>query len=159
MNNQTPSIDPRVIEYQTNQLQQLISDLHSCCKDRIYLEAKMFNLPASELKCLLLFDGHKYLTGVEIASKLEVAKSRATVIVQNLEGKSFVQRTPDPNDARSKIVSLTPIGLQKLQEIEDFAFHLHQQLLDKILPEKRSGVIDALEVLRSSMKAMKAQMS
>jgi len=44
----------------------------------------------AELKCLTLFDGHKYLTGGEVAGMLEVAKSRATVILDGLEKKGFV---------------------------------------------------------------------
>lgn len=157
-NNSENTQDTRLIEYQSNKLQQLIADVHACCKDRIYLEAKMFNLPASELKCLMLFDGHKYLTGVEIAGRLEVAKSRATVILDSLAKRGFIQRAPDPNDARVKLVSLTPAGFKKIDEIEDFIFHLYHQLLSQIDASQRPGVIASLEILTSSMKAMKAQM-
>lgn len=147
------------MEYQTNSLQQLLSDVHNCCQDRVYLEARMFQLPAAELKCLMLFEGHKYLTGMEIAGLLEVAKSRSTVVISGLEDKGLVQRATDPNDGRSKIISLTPAGQKKVREIEDFTFHLHQQLLSKIDPDKRPSVIEALETLRSSMKKMKDQLN
>ena len=156
--NDNKRVDNRLIEYQTNKLQQLITEVHDCCKDRIYLEAKMFNLPASELKCLMLFDGHKYLTGVEIAGKLEVAKSRATVIVDSLVKRGFVKRIPDPTDARVKLISLTPAGYKKIQEIEDFVFHLYHQLISQIDSNQRPGVIAALEILTTSMQAMKAQL-
>ena len=36
-------------------------------------------------------------------------------------------------------------------------FELHQQLLDHIDPAQRPAVINALETLRSSMEAVKAQ--
>jgi DNA-binding MarR family transcriptional regulator len=150
--------DTRIVEYQSNKLQQLIADIHGCCKERIYLEAKMFNLPASELKCLMLFEGHKYLTAVEIAGKLEVAKSRATVILDSLAKRGFIQRVPDPSDARVKLVSLTRAGFKKIEEIEDFVFHLYHQLLSQIEPTQRPGVLAALEILTTSMKTMKAQM-
>ena len=159
MNDKERTLDKALIEYQSNKLQQLISDMHNCCKDRIYLEAKMFNLPASELKCIMLFEGHRYLTGVEIAGTLEVAKSRATVILDSLAKRGFIQRMPDPNDARVKLVSLTPAGYKKVKEIEDYVFHLYHQLLSQIETTQRPGVIAALEILTSTMKAMKAQMS
>ena len=158
MNEKTSIADIALIEYQSNKLQQLISDVHNCCKDRIYMEAKMFNLPASELKCIMLFEGHRYLTGVEIASKLEVAKSRATVILDSLAKRGFIQRMPDPNDARVKLVCLTPAGHKKVNEIEDYVFHLYHQLLSQIDPSQRTGVLNGLEVLTSTMRAMKAQM-
>ena len=159
MNDKEQNPDKALIEYQSNKLQQLINDVHNCCKDRIYLEAKMFKLPASELKCIMLFEGHRYLTGVEIAGKLEVAKSRATVILDSLAKRGFIQRMPDPNDARVKLVSLTPAGYKKIKEIEDFVFHLYHQLLSQIEPSQRPGVLNALEILTSTMKAIKAQFS
>jgi len=157
MNDVNESIDERVIEYQANKLQELIGELHNCCKERFSREAKAFKMPQAELKCLMLFEGHKYLTGNGIASMLEVAKSRATVIIENLEKKGLVQRSIDPNDARVKLISLTPAGHRKVKKIEDFMFSLHQQLLGQIDPNQRTGVISALETLRSSMEAVKTR--
>jgi DNA-binding MarR family transcriptional regulator len=159
MNNVNRTTDLRVIEYQANKLQELISELHNCCKERYTKEAKAFKMPQAELRCLMLFEGHKYLTGIQIAGLLEVAKSRATVIIESLEKKRLVQRSQDPNDARVKLISLTPAGQRKVREIEEFMFSLHQQLLDHIDPAQRPGVINALETLRSSMEAVKAQLS
>ena len=158
MNNVNRTTDLRVIEYQANKLQELISELHNCCKERYTKEAKAFKMPQAELRCLMLFEGHKYLTGIQIAGLLEVAKSRATVIIENLEKKRLVQRSQDPNDARVKLISLTPAGQRKVREIEEFMFSLHQQLLDHIDPAQRTGVTNALETLRSSMEAVKAQL-
>ena len=118
----------------------------------------MFGLPPSELKCLALFDGHRYLTAMTVAGKLEVAKSRATVIIDNLVRKGLLQRAPDPNDARVKLVSLTPKGQRKVREIEEFVFHLHSQLLGQIEASQRPNIISALEVLRSAMESIKAQL-
>ena len=159
MNDVNKTNNERVIEYQANKLQELIGELHNCCKERYTAEAKAFRLPQAELKCLMLFDGHKYLTGIEIAGLLEVAKSRATVIIENLENKGLVQRAPDPNDARVKLINLTPSGQRKVREIEEFMFSLHQQLLGQIDPAQRTGVITALETLRSSMEAVKAKLT
>ena len=106
----------------------------------------------------MLFEGHKYLTGIQIAGLLDVAKSRATVIIENLVKKGLVQRSQDPNDARVKLISLTPVGQRKVREIEEFMFTLHQQLLDHIDPIQRTGVITALETLRSSMEAVKSHL-
>lgn len=158
MNDMGSTNGTQMLEYQANKLQDLIHDMNNCCQERIYLEAQVFGLPPSEIKCLLLFDGHRYLTGVEVAARMEVAKSRATVIIDNLVRRGLVQRSPDPNDARVKLVSLTPDGQRKVREIEDFVFHLHRQLLGRIDSGQRSAVISSLEVLRSAMESVKARM-
>lgn len=157
MNDVNQTNDVRVLEYQANKLQELIGELHNCCKERYATEAKAFKVPQAELRCLMLFEGHKYLTGIQISGLLDVAKSRATVIIENLVKKGLVQRSQDPNDARVKLINLTPVGQRKVREIEEFMFTLHQQLLDHIDPIQRTGVITALETLRSSMEAVKTQ--
>ena len=158
MNDVNQTNDVRILEYQANKLQELIGELHNCCKERYATEAKAFKVPQAELRCLMLFEGHKYLTGIQISGLLDVAKSRATVIIENLVKKGLVQRSQDPNDARVKLISLTPVGQRKVREIEEFMFTLHQQLLDHIDPIQRTGVITALETLRSSMEAVKSHL-
>ncbi len=158
MNDVNQTNDVRILEYQANKLQELIGELHNCCKERYATEAKAFKVPQAELRCLMLFEGHKYLTGIQISGLLDVAKSRATVIIENLVKKGLVQRSQDPNDARVKLISLTPVGQRKVREIEEFMFTLHQQLLDHIDPIQRTGVISALETLRSSMEAVKSHL-
>ena len=158
MNDVNQTNDVRVLEYQANKLQELIGELHNCCKERYATEAKAFKVPQAELRCLMLFEGHKYLTGIQISGLLDVAKSRATVIIENLVKKGLVQRSQDPNDARVKLINLTPVGQRKVREIEEFMFTLHQQLLDLIDPIQRTGVITALETLRSSMEAVKSHL-
>jgi len=158
MNDVNQTNDVRILEYQANKLQELIGELHNCCKERYATEAKAFKVPQAELRCLMLFEGHKYLTGIQISGLLDVAKSRATVIIENLVIKGLVQRSQDPNDARVKLISLTPVGQRKVREIEEFMFTLHQQLLDHIDPIQRTGVITALETLRSSMEAVKSHL-
>jgi len=148
----------RLVEYQANRLQELIGELHNCCRDRIYLEAKRFNLPPAEIKCLLAFNGHRYFAGREVAALLEVAKSRATVILDSLERKHLVQRVADPNDGRVKLASLTPAGHKKVQEIEAFAFSIHLQFLETIEPARRSTIIAALEILGHSMQTIKMRL-
>ncbi len=158
MNDKKVIDDIVLVEYQANTLQGLIADLHNCCKDRLLVEAQRFNLPQAELKCLLLFEENKYLTGVEIAGRLEIAKSRVSVILDSLQKKGLINRINDPNDARVKLISLTVVGMKKMEEVEKFVFDLHLQLLGHINQSQRNGVISALEVLRSSMKIMRAQL-
>lgn len=155
----TKKPDVRLVEYQTNRLQELIAELYNCCRERTLEEARAFELPRAELKCLLLFDGHKYLSGKEIAAKLEVAKSRACVLQEGLAEKGFIRKTTDPNDGRAKLVCLTVAGQRKVKEIEEYTFHLYHQLLVQISRQQRESVINTLEILQSSMKTMNAKMA
>ncbi|NIN01809.1 MAG: MarR family transcriptional regulator, partial [candidate division Zixibacteria bacterium] len=85
--------------------------------------------PAAELKCLMLFEGERYLTVKGIAQKLEVAKSRVTKIVNGLIGKGLVAQIDDPEDGRIRLISLTSAGQKKSDEIDAFQKEIHRKIL------------------------------
>lgn len=121
-------------------------------------ESHKFGLLQAELKCLMLFDMERYLTVKGIAQKMEVAKSRVTKIMDGLTKKRLIQTTEDPNDGRVKLLSLTPAGQKKLEEIDTFTTQIHQKILYQIDSEQRKAILSSLELLRSSMEAVKAQL-
>jgi DNA-binding MarR family transcriptional regulator len=155
MNETTPvNADPNFL-YQTHRLQELMGEMVHCCQERLLLQAKRFNLPQAELKCLTLFGQERYLTVKGLAQKLEVAKSRVTILLEGLVHKGLLTRAQDPHDARVRLFSLTPPGRQKLAEVQDFLLDIHTSLLANINPEQRGDVLLALEALRASMEVVK----
>jgi DNA-binding MarR family transcriptional regulator len=135
-----------------------MNEIIQCCQGRMLFESHKFGLPQAELKCLMLFDMERYLTVKGIAQKMEVAKSRVTKIMDGLTRKRLIQSTEDPNDGRVKLLSLTPAGQDKLKEIGTFTREIHQKILHQIESEQRRTVLSSLELLRSSMEAVKAQL-
>lgn len=53
-------------------------------------------------------------TAVELGRILGVTKQAAGKTIETLERIGYVQRTPDPDDTRRKLVRLTPYGLDAL---------------------------------------------
>ncbi len=104
------------------------------------------------------FNGERYLTGKGISQKLEVAKSRVTKIVTGLIEKGMIEQINDPQDARIKLISLTASGKKKVGEIDVFLKKLHRQILLQLIPEERKSLISYLQILRSAMEAVKAQL-
>jgi len=148
----------QLLSYQVQKLQDLIHQIIECCEDRKLYESQRFGLPYAEIRCLILFQGERYLTVKGIAQKLDVAKSRVTKIVDGLIGKGLVKRMGDPKDARFKLVSLTPEGLKKSEEIESFHRHLHYQILAQLNSAERRALLSHLDSLRAAMEAVKAEL-
>ena len=155
MNNNTLPINEDLLTYQAHRLQELIAEIVKCCEDRKVYESGKFELPYAELKCLLLFDGQRYLTVKDIAQKLEVAKSRVTKLVNGLKEKRLVAEIDDPMDARVKLISLTPEGYIRFSEIAEFQRELYRTLLLQVDTDERQHVLSNLELLRSAMEAVK----
>lgn len=158
MNVKGSKINFDLLEYQTLRLQDLITEVIQCCEDRKLFESQKFGLPYSELKCLMLFNGERYLTVTGMAEKLDVAKSRVTKLINGLVAKALVQSVDDPKDARIKLISPTPEGRKKSAEIEGFQREIHRKLLLQMGADERKKVISTLEGLRSAMEAVKEQL-
>ena len=159
MNEIAPHINEELLGYQTLRLQILIGEMLRCCEDRKIYESQKIGLPYAEVKCLMLFEGERYLTVKGLAQKLDVAKSRITKITNGLIEKGLAERIDDPNDARVKLISLTPVGEKKSTEINAFHKSIHREILLQLSVEERKRVLTHMELLRSSMEAVKEQLT
>lgn len=151
---QTGDITP----FQLEQFQVLVSRLYQCCQERMQYQSDRFNLPDAELRCLLLFGDERYLTPKGVAQKMNVVKSRISIIITGLKKKGLIQRIKDPEDSRVRLLSLTSQGQKKLNDIKEFMNDVHEQVLLQIPPEQRKLLLINLDLLKSSMEAVKELM-
>jgi len=143
---------------QLRQFQELIARLFQCCQERLQYQSERFELPDAELRCLMLFDNERYLTSRSISQKMNVVKSRISKIVEGLVKKDLIQRIKDPEDFRVSLLSLTPGGQKKLNEIKGFSEDIHYQVLKQMAPEQRKTLLLNLDFLKASMDSVKELM-
>jgi DNA-binding MarR family transcriptional regulator len=155
------SINPetQVPDFQLKQFQELILKLFQCCQERMQYQCERFDLPDAEFRCLMLFGQERYLTAKGIASKMNVVKSRVSKIVEGLLKKNLIQRIKDPEDSRVSLLSLTPQGHEKVNQINAFLKDVHHQVLLQIAPDQRKAVLTNLDILKASMEAVKEMMT
>jgi DNA-binding MarR family transcriptional regulator len=158
MKDNSESTSREIPDYQLAQFQLLISELFRCCQERMQYQSEKFQLPDAEIRCLLLFGEDRYLTSKGIAYKLNVVKSRVTKIVDGLVHKKLVQRVRDPEDSRITLLSLTLEGQKKVNSIVKFLDYVHLETLRQLTADQRKTVLSNLDLLRSSMKAVKELM-
>lgn len=158
MNNLDGNRIPGVTPFQLQQFQGLITRLFQCCQERMQYQCERFDMPDAELRCLMLFGEERYLTPKGIAHKMNVVKSRITKIIDGLMKKGLVQRIKDPEDSRISLLSLTPQGQSKMLEINLFLDDVHEQVLLQMPAEQRNTLLMNLDMLKSSMEAVKELM-
>ena len=158
MNDFGADIKPDVSEFQLEQFQVLISKLFQCCQERMQYQCERFQLPDAELRCLGLFGEERYLTAKGIAPKMNVVKSRVSKIIEGLIKKKLIQSIKDPEDSRVSLLSLTPHGHKKLNEINGFLKDLHGQVLSQMAQDQRQTMLTNLDILKASMEAVKELM-
>jgi DNA-binding MarR family transcriptional regulator len=158
MNDLNPNGSTDISAYQLQQFQDLITRLFQCCQERMQYQSEKFDLPDAELRCLLLFGNERYLTSTGIAQKMNLVKSRISKIVDGLIKKDLIQRIKDPEDSRISLLSLTPAGQKKLDEIKSFLEQTHHQVLRQMAPEQRKTLLINLDLLKASMEAVREMM-
>lgn len=158
MNQKKDSEKQKVSVNQVRQFQELIAKLFQCCQERMQYQCERFDLPDAELRCLLLFNGERYLTAKGIAHRMNVVKSRVTRIVDGLVKKDLINRVQDPEDSRVTLLGLTPEGRKKISDINEFFEFVHYEALVQMEPEQRMTMLTNLEILKASMEAVKELM-
>jgi DNA-binding MarR family transcriptional regulator len=89
---------------------------------------------------------------------MNVVKSRVSKIIDGLIKKKLIQRISDPEDSRIKLLSLTPQGQKKVNEIDTFMGDVYSQVLAQMAPDQRQAMLTNLDILKASMEAVKELM-
>lgn len=158
MNNNGNISQSNIHPDQLRQFQSIMTKLLQCCHERMQFQSEKFSIPDAELRCLMLFEGERYLTPKSISSRMNVVKSRVTKIINGLEKRNMIQKIKDPGDSRVVLLSLTPTGQKKLNEIKEFNDFIHMEVLMAMEPEQRRVVLTNLDLLKASMESAKELM-
>ncbi|GAB1642129.1 MarR family winged helix-turn-helix transcriptional regulator [Krasilnikovia sp. MM14-A1259] len=76
----------------------------------------------------------------ELAGRLEVTKQAAAQIVDDMQRRGYVRRTPDPNDRRAQRLELTDRGTTALATARRF----HQRYERRLTRDHGAPAMDAL---------------
>jgi DNA-binding MarR family transcriptional regulator len=105
-----------------------------------------------------MFGEERYLTAKSIAHRMNVVKSRVSKIIDGLLKKGLIQRIKDPEDSRVHLLSLTPQGQKKMNEINEFLDEVYGEVLSRMATDQRRAMLTNLDILKASMEAVKEMM-
>ena len=105
------------------------------------------NMSTPQLKTLLLISEEKEVRMRELARRLGGSFSNATVLVDRLVERGFVERLAEPQDRRVVLVRATEKGERLIEQLITSWRTLSAPLLETLSPEDLATVHDALRVL------------
>lgn len=80
----------------------------------------------------------------ELAARLRVSKQALNYLLGELERLGYLERQPDPDDLRSKRVSLTPRGTSAISVIREAVAELEITWAEQLGPERFAQLRDLL---------------
>jgi DNA-binding MarR family transcriptional regulator len=148
-----------MIEYKENSMTELSEkmadltcELAQTCNEKENYFASTFNLTPAEFKCLRLFTKHDSQSIKIISNNMKLTPGRITHILTSLEEKDLIVRQLDPLDRRNVIVSLTENSKPFIKNLNKNHIKLHSEILEKIDPDKREFVVDAMNDVIKALK-------
>ena len=104
-----------------------------------------------ELKILLRLTRGARSQG-DIAKALLVSTGTMTNQLDKLEAAGFVVRSPDPTDRRGKLVDMTPLGRETLDNYVNVQAKRERQLISGLSPQEKGEVNTLLRKLLASLR-------
>src|SRR3954465_4463753 len=104
-------------------------------------------LSPSLTAALATVDRHGPLTPSELAARERVQRPTATRRVARLEELGVLQRTADPQDRRSSLLSVTPAGRALLEEQRQRKAARPAHRIEGLEPEERAALDRAAAIL------------
>jgi DNA-binding MarR family transcriptional regulator len=79
------------------------------------------DMTAEQWGAILVLAGGDAMTQGRLGEELYLEKSSVSRLADGLERRGWIVRTKDPEDSRSKLVSLTPTALETAEQCADIA--------------------------------------
>ena len=104
-------------------------------------------LPSSQYSALVSVDRHGPLTPSELAAHERIQRPTATRVIAKLEDAGLLQRTADPRDGRSALITLTPAGEQLLGQVRHAKDVFLEDRLERLSAKERETLAAAAAIL------------
>jgi MarR family transcriptional regulator, lower aerobic nicotinate degradation pathway regulator len=79
-----------------------------------------------------------------VGRRAEMDRSDVVAAVNELEADDFVERAPDPDDGRRKIVTITTAGRRRLKKLDEVVDSVQEQLLEPLSATERAQLVSLL---------------
>jgi DNA-binding MarR family transcriptional regulator len=96
---------------------------------------------------------HGTMPPSELGERLIVTRATVTGVLDSLERRSFVRRSPNPADRRSLLVEITPAGLAVVQQLRTIVHRNEKDWMTVLSEEESRTYIDLLHRIQDRLAA------
>ena len=110
----------------------------------LYADDPAMELPMAQMRvCSLLYDGPETMSS--LSRELGISLSAITQIADRLERSGRVERVPETEDRRVKILRLTEEGQEMMRSRRERRKRRISEVLGCLAPDSRQAVLDGLQ--------------
>lgn len=149
-----PAISPSDLQRDAEELNAAVADLVRIYQFRDRDRICCYDISVTQCYALEVLVERGPSRSQALAEALRLDKSTTTRVVDALVRKGYVERLPDPDDARAVSLRVTAEGRKLYEQINAELIEQQVDLLRDLDPELRAG---ATEILRRLARAAKAR--
>lgn len=127
---------------------------YQTCHNTLTTQLKDLDLSVAQHDVLANINHAGSISQQDLADKLLVVKSNITALLGRLEKRKLIQRETDPNDARSKRVSLTKEGQKLVAESLKRQNTVVAQMAKALSDNDMQQLTQMMQNLRSKLKEL-----
>ena len=125
----------------------LIRRAHQISSALFAEECGAFDLTAVQYAALVAIRDNPAVDATRLSTLIAFDRSTLGDVLERLEAKGWLRRSPSPSDRRVKLLHLSPEGEQVLQEVEAAVERVQERLLAPLAPEGRATLMRLLAQL------------
>ncbi len=107
-----------------------------------------YDVTPSQVRAIRVLAQHGGVRSSELAQHLGIAPRSATEVVDALEAKGLVARSPDPGDRRASLVGLTPRGRELSEEVRRARGVESEKMFERLTTTDRADLARILRKLQ-----------
>lgn len=125
----------------------LIRRAHQIATALFTEECGGYDLTAVQYAALVAIRETPGIDATRLSSVIAFDRSTLGDVLERLEAKGWLRRTPSPGDKRMKLLHLTDAGTSLIERVEPATQRVQERLLAPLAAEERSRLMRLLELL------------
>ena len=118
---------------------------------------KLIGVSSGQLPVFFALAGGKTLTQKELARLASIEQPTMASTLARMERDGLIERTPDPNDGRSSLVSLSAKAKRKAELVMQAITEVNAGALEALAPVERATYLDSLAKIIAALERRLAE--
>ena len=149
-----PKSPPPDRQAQIDPVGYLIGDVSRMIRTVYDRRVEPLGLTRAQWRVMTRLNRLESCTQTELATELEIEKPTLGKLIERLEAKGWVERRADANDARSKLVYLTPAAGTVLQQMHSEAEEVVAGIFAGVSADDAGRLHEMLDHIKDNLAAM-----
>lgn len=129
----------------------LLTDTARLLRKLIDRRLQPLGLSRAQWSVLAILSNHEGVSQSQISHELEIEKSTAGRLIDQIERSGWIERRPTPGDRRLWSIHLTERARQLLVEVEGVILHSRDEMLRGLSDDQQRCLIDILQTLKLNL--------